>query len=58
LPKETPKIKSKGRQRKNNRPRDFLCGCGLDYISSSNLKTHIRRKHNNVMPENTVMKAN
>ena len=39
--------------RKSNIKRNFVCGCGKDYLSLSNLYEHMVRKHNGIIIPNT-----
>ena len=50
----------KGRRRKSkndNNIRNFICGCGKDYLSYPALYTHIKNKHNGIAPKGTTLEA-
>lgn len=50
----TAESKIKRRSKKDNLDRDFLCGCGKQYLSYPALYTHIKTKHNGVEPSGTI----
>lgn len=51
---------SRGRKRKSkndNVERNYICGCGKDYLSYPALYTHIKNKHNGIAPDGTELEA-
>lgn len=46
-------IKGFRRSRKSEEGRDFICGCGKNYLSYPALYTHIKTKHNGNQPDGT-----
>lgn len=46
--------RSKRRSRNDNDPRNFICGCGLSYLSSHALYNHIKIKHTGEVPDGTI----
>ena len=45
--------KIKRRSKKDKTGRNFICGCGKQYLSYPALYTHIKTKHNGVQPIGT-----
>jgi hypothetical protein len=45
--------KNKRRSKKDKVGRNYLCGCGKEYLSYPALYTHIKTKHDGVQPEGT-----
>jgi hypothetical protein len=46
--------KIRRRSKKDNLDRNFLCGCGKQYLSYPALYTHIKTKHSGAEPEGTI----
>ncbi len=46
-------IHSRRRARNSEGSRDYVCGCSKAYLSYPALYTHVRNKHDNVMPIGT-----
>ena len=46
-------IKGKRRSKKDKTARNFVCGCGKQYLSYPALYTHLKTKHNGVHPPGT-----
>jgi hypothetical protein len=47
--------KNKRRSKKDKAGRNYICGCGKNYLSYPALYTHIKNKHNNKHPEGTTL---
>lgn len=48
-------VKSRQRKRKNgNEIRNYICGCGKQYLSYSALFCHTRYKHEGIQVEGTI----
>jgi CDGSH-type Zn-finger protein len=52
--KEFLNQKNKRRSKKDKTGRNFICGCGKEYLSYPALYTHIKTKHDGKNPEGTV----
>lgn len=50
--------KNKRRSKKDKIGRNFLCGCGKQYLSYPALYTHIKTKHSSVEPPGTIKPNN
>lgn len=48
------KSKTKRRSKNDHQGRDFLCGCGKEYLSYPALYTHIKQKHKGETPSGTT----
>lgn len=46
-------IKGKRRSKKDKTVRNFVCGCGKQYLSYPALYTHLKTKHNGIQPPGT-----
>ena len=52
---EDSKEQKKNRRKRNDsKDREFICGCGKNYLSYPALYTHIKQKHTGVTPNGTV----
>lgn len=51
--KEFLNIKNKRRSKKDKTGRNYICGCGKEYLSYPALYTHIKTKHEGVQPVGT-----
>jgi len=51
--KEFLNIKNKRRSKKDKTGRNFVCGCGKEYLSYPALYTHIKTKHGGTQPDGT-----
>ena len=47
--------KNKRRSKKDNAGRNYVCGCGKNYLSYPALYTHIKNKHDGVAPPNSTL---
>lgn len=40
--------------KKDNIDREHICGCGKSYLSFAALSNHVKIKHKNIFPDNTI----
>lgn len=50
---QTSPFRARRRTRRDSGDRSFKCGCGKDYLSYPALYTHIKQKHDGMMPTGT-----
>lgn len=46
-------MKSESKKSNEIKKRNYVCGCGKNYLSYAALYTHAKTKHNGVFPEGT-----
>ena len=49
-------LKKVGRPMIQNKERKYKCGCGKQYLSTTNLDYHYKKEHNGIPPKNSYFK--